>query len=361
MDEIEQVPINTHLDCKYLTAYFIYRYDTCDNMHAYLKINKRYGITNQAFLLNLQGEYTRLRAVGYSMETIESFYKVQFCHVKMVKIKGHLRLTFYDKPSWSSTTIYINDIPRFQKRQQHSKYVRIAPNIIYKELQKAKPSNSLLHFVSFDILLEFMGINGFDKPLSSSTVRSFVDIVKIDLHVFVQDNDNVYPYFVPAVRKFKSKPSINILIEDEEDFGNIRLICNDEFIPQKYICNQVKKCTYSTKNYFDYKKHISKCSFISVQRVYAKQQSYGLGDSPVQQLVNMGYLPFEALSFRVNHYSAFDIETVETKIDEHAGQSTLINGHHLLVSIALGSTSTETVCFVRKDSSHQAAVDVITK
>ena len=149
------------------------------------------------------------------------------------------------------------------------------------------------------------------------------------------------------------------MIEDAEhdEWMNIKLICNPKFIPTIYHCRVTKNCGFFTEHSGNFQQHISRCEEMSKQKIEGKLKPYGVNRNVVEQLVEMGYLPNEACDFRKTFFCAYDIEALEDK--SVVGEMKNVEGIHRIVSISIACNDGHQKCFIRKDSSHEAAVELV--
>ena len=342
---------------RYLIAYLIKLHDHAQDLNSYLQTSKD-GITNSVFIQQFRWLLHSYGSnVQFSAEFISEHFGVKFCHVKFVRN----RLTFYDNPSWAPNIIYINAITRFRGTngtRDRIEYMRLPNEFIYGELAVSKPSKSLLSFRIFADLFQLLCLPMLPFEVRSDNLGQIRDVIYRDLCIYVQEGENIVPHFsIP--RKYKKFPAINILVGDTINFENFQLICNEEFITTVYKCNVTKKCSYQAKTIQLYRKHIRVCEKISTQIIESQLRAYGDGQNVIEQLVIMGYLPEDARQYRISHFTCYDIESLETPLNHKKGEKTMINAVHKLLSIALGSTSTTPKCYVRKDDTHEAAVEMI--
>ena len=74
-------------------------------------------------------------------------------------------------------------------------------------------------------------------------------------------------------------------------------------------------------------------------------------------LADEEFLPPEALDFRKSYIVCYDIESLENK--ENISSLRNVVGIHQIISIAVSTNRGHSKCFIRADSSHQAALDLI--
>ena len=106
-----------------------------------------------------------------------------------------------------------------------------------------------------------------------------------------------------------------------------------------------------------FKNHTAKCAEISKQKIEGKLRPYGLKSNAVKELVSMGYLPGEALNFRKTFFCTFDIESLEDKTQLEGLKN--VEAIHRLASISIACNDGRQDCFVRRNSSHEAAFELV--
>ena len=73
----------------------------------------------------------------------------------------------------------------------------------------------------------------------------------------------------------------------------------------------------------------------------------------MKQLISWGLVPESAINFRKDLIVSYDIESLESK--ENLEGLTNVDAIHKLCSIGVGTNNGDSKCFIREDSSHQAA------
>ena len=109
-------------------AVMIKQFDSGQNLHEYLRVNRR-GINNVNFIHFACVELERfLRSFPYSRENLEQFYKIRFCDVKLSRRAGQdSSLSFVNGAKWGQDVIFINRIER-KDRPATVNYVRLEKN-----------------------------------------------------------------------------------------------------------------------------------------------------------------------------------------------------------------------------------------
>ena len=178
-----------------------------------------------------------------------------------------------------------------------------------------------------------------------------------DLELYEEFGEQIIPIYKTSPR-FASEP-IRILVQshEAEEIADFKLICNQNLIPKQYVCRVSPKCSFLTDRLDNFKRHVAKCEEISQQKIEGKLKPYGISTNVVDQLVQMGYLPGEARNFRKTFFCAFDIESLEDKTQIEGLRN--VEAIHKLASISIACNDGRKACFIRKNSSHEAAINLI--
>ena len=120
-------------------------------------------------------------------------------------------------------------------------------------------------------------------------------------------------------------------------------------------CRKTEKCKYTSTHLPTLRRHELTCC--DVQSTVEKQDHYGDDKTVIHRLVKLGHLPSSALNFRKSFITSYDIESLEdiTACEDIRN----VEAVHRLCSIALSTNRGHSRCFVRSDSSHEAAVQMI--
>ena len=190
-----------------------------------------------------------------------------------------------------------------------------------------------------------------------SNLPSIIRTIGRDIVIYEEFEENLIPVFKPA-QYFTEQP-ITILVDNHEAdrIENFRLISNPDLISKTYTCRVSQNCSYQTSHLGNFKRHVEKCAEISKQKIEGKLKPYGVESNIVTQLVDLGYLPTEAKTFRKTFFCAFDIESLEDKT--HIAEMRNVEGVHKLASISIACNDGRKFCFVRRDSSHEATIELI--
>ena len=85
--------------------YFVSAFASLNGLEA-LEISKQKGITCGKFKTDCASAFEVFRSHHeYSLSSVESFFKLKFCHVRVEKSKIQ---HFQDRPSYGSNIIYVN-------------------------------------------------------------------------------------------------------------------------------------------------------------------------------------------------------------------------------------------------------------
>ena len=122
----------------------------------------------------------------------------------------------------------------------------------------------------------------------------------------------------------------------------------------KFMCKKTKSCTYTTDKLSNIKRHENCCT--DGQKILEKQIAYGSDTSPVKRLIELKHLPSLAANFRKDFFTTFDIECFEDT--ENSSELRNVVAIHKLVSVAISTNKGHSKCFVRKDSSHDAVIEL---
>ena len=180
-------------------------------------------------------------------------------------------------------------------------------------------------------------------------MRRICDFLQYDISLFYEDRP-VYQIKPKHEKKLfialASNPGLNDIITS--------LRVSLELKSKLISCRKTKNCQYTTNILSHLKRHEQKCT--DEQLTVDQQVKYGIDVTPIKKLFEMGYLPEEALEFRKTFFTCYDCETLEDK----TGISDLKNVEaiHRVVSIAVSTNRGHSRCFVRKNSTHEAAVEM---
>ena len=217
----------------------------------------------------------------------------------------------------------------------------------------------MIEFMDFNSILSFLDYLPVSVPFTQQNIPLIVRTLNRDIELFMEIYGNIVPFFQPRQRFPENEP-IRILVSSSDptqEFGKISLITQKEAIVKTYVCKETDKCHMTFRRLDNFKRHCETCRENSQQKIIGKQVSYGKETNCVRILVKMGYLPSEALEFRKTFFCSYDIETLEDKTNIENMKN--VEAIHRLASISVSTTLSRGKVFVRSDSSHLAAKNMV--
>ena len=179
---------------------------------------------------------------------------------------------------------------------------------------------------------------------------------KYRCHIYLYERKNNEILVINRPYKIKYDIKLDLLLTEpfpETINGvieNFLIVNHASLLPQIFLCEKTKGCSYTTPVKQNFEKHQKVCGIFNVKQIICHQKSYGDDKSTLKELVVLKLIPREALSYRNFLLATFDIETIEEKIQgcqPIRGMNTEANLK--LLSIAVGSNIPETnsKCWVR--------------
>ena len=145
-----------------------------------------------------------------------------------------------------------------------------------------------------------------------------------------------------------------------EEILCFHVIVAESELPKNFVCSFSDECRATFAKKCDLDEHIKKCPEIQkkLDRVDVVQRTYGDSKDIITRMIDLKFLPDEALEFENSKFACFDIETLEcltgeTDLEDVEG---LVEVAKLnLVSIAVGSNFPDykSKCFVRRTSKYE--------
>ena len=123
------------------------------------------------------------------------------------------------------------------------------------------------------------------------------------------------------------------------------------------VCRKTESCQYIATTMTKLRRHEETCT--DQQAITSQLVHYGDDKTVIKRLVDLNHLPHEALSFRKTFFTTYDIEALEDLVA--AEEMKNVEAIHRIVSIAVSTNHGHSRCFVRQDSSHEAAMQMIEK
>ena len=226
-------------------------------------------------------------------------------------------------------------------------------------MENCQASNALIEFMDFNSMLNYLDYRPLEVPFTQQNLPLIGRTLNRDVQLFMVISENIVPYFQPRQRYPDIDP-IRVIINSSDPtviFTNIKLITQKEAIPKTYVCKESEKCHMTFRRLDNFKRHCETCKENSTQKIIGKQIAYGPETNCVRILVDMGYLPVEALEYRKTFFCTYDIETLEDKSNIEDMRN--VEAIHRLASISVSTTESRGKVFVRSDSSHGAAKKMV--
>ena len=163
--------------------------------------------------------------------------------------------------------------------------------------------------------------------------------------------------FYNVKHKYESTIRIELLQppSNDEIIRNFKL--HFQPFPTKHVCRKTYSCEYIGRDPVTLRRHEKTCT--DEQITISQQIEYGIDRTVIKRLVELGYLPEEALSYRKSFITTFDIESLENL--EAAENLKNVEAVHKIASIAVSTNRGHSKCFIRENSSHNAVVVMIDK
>ena len=232
-------------------------------------------------------------------------------------------------------------------------------SIFRSALENCIPSRSLLEFGDFNSCLRFIDYLPIEVEFKQINIPLICRTLGRDIELFIRIYDNISPLFQPR-RRYPDVPPIQILTQitdPNEIMMNFELILQPDAIQKIYTCQVTEKCKKTFKRLDKFKEHCAVCEQSSTQKINGKQIAYGRETNCLRLLVNLGYLPVEALNFRKEFFCCFDIETLEDRSNLEEMRN--VEAVNRLASISVSTTEDPGKVFVRENSSHEAAKTMV--
>ena len=234
----------------------------------------------------MESERARFLALThYSKSNVECFYKVKFSQVQIkteVKKPGENSshtIHFTDSPNWSTSTIYYE-----VSKGQRFLYVQISKNDIKYNARNVRTfgHNGLLKLPDIQNLAAFHDLATIIlPPFSLTNMSAFRKLFSADIHIYQNDNHQVYPLYKPMLQEFPNAQPISIFLPENDDispnqiFTNFYLVLNPRYFAKEYFCNVTENCKFSTGDHSVFVQHQQCCKTINTQRIVADLKSYG--------------------------------------------------------------------------------------
>ena len=360
-----------------ITAVLLKLADNGTNLRKTLKFKNKIGITCPHFihlLTSASQNFTNQHV--YNIENVESYFNVNICILTKVSYSKNKRtnivqrrISIYRIPSNFDNFIVLIGKSKKDSGITNLRYTRYDQCIIQEALEERHFQSEAMRHIkveSFNAVLSFYKLPKINLLLCEDTVGCIQDVISQNINVYVMENKLMVPVFKPVKQKYVK--TINLLINHADSWVsgnmNMSLIVNDRYITKMYICDQHPKCKFKTERYHNFTRHREKCWNISTQKIVSRQKIYGDNRGDIEQLIELGYLPSEAVTYRQKYIFSFDIECLITDRDPDENeyfQPLTWGGVHHVVSIAIASNIPDfkTKCFRRQSSNASDGVIMV--
>ena len=333
---IEVIPATIDSVNPYITLIMMKQLEDSINLKSYLQI-KNNKIQNKDFIKKCLELQTNLR--DSTKESLEIKYSVKFIHLD---IRCKKIYSFLDPPLWSEEVI-------FAYKRRNLGLAKFSKRTLRDSL---KSSSAKLAFPHIKNLYNF-----YDKIYDETSFKLenfYGHSEKLQVNFIFLDKNLKY-FHNQAIKRYND--TIYIILDKNysmnDEIRNFKILFNLSLLPKNFICEKSNLCSYRTNRSDLSKKHEKTC--VSSQITFEKQLSYGSNQYIVNELINQGFLPREALRYRKTFFCSYDIETIETKNTNIIG----VEAIHKILSISVASNSGRVKCFVRKNDTHESVIELI--
>ena len=157
-----------------------------------------------------------------------------------------------------------------------------------------------------DLLSSALRLYDLDHPMldfSLKNLSKIKSVIKRDIVIFRRGNHHTPLYKV----RQKYDETLNFIIDESSQdtavFKNFEVSFNK--IETIHMCRKTESCNYTTAHLPHLQRHEKNCT--DLQETVTQQVAYGNDKTPIKELVELGYLPEEALLYRKTFFTAFDI------------------------------------------------------
>ena len=220
--------------------------------------------------------------------------------------------------------------------------VLLVVDIAPEELRTVLASLKTIPVPNFKELLRVSDLAPEFQILNWKRLRYIERRFKINLNLYKKDDAN-HTVIVREPLKVDFPKTINIMLSsvpesERQEFENFEIIQDKKLLPQLLVCDVLPDCRFSTYKIYVMERHKKVCAKINVQTQKCKQTAYGDNKTVLSEMVKRGIVPAEALTYRNNKFSTWDIETIEVPIESCAPERGMVTKANLrLLSIAVAS------------------------
>ena len=219
-------------------------------------------------------------------------------------------------------------------------------------------------FGSFLDLSQFLDLEESSYTFSLINLTSIQRQLCLNIEIYHAIEGDVLPYYNPIEKVSPGARIFKIMLRGDEpelneEIRNFTYLFTDVTMKVYFYCKISKNCHYRSSYLQHLKDHESVCEINSKQMISGSQKPYGEDIFILKEIVASGYLPVEAMTFQKTIFSTFDIETYEILKNHSQTENTFYHAIHQLLSIGIGNNQGFSKCWVRKNDTHESAIDLI--
>ena len=201
-----------------------------------------------------------------------------------------------------------------------------------------------------DLFSTACSLLGFDYPMMDLKIDNLSLICsKISCDIVIKNQTKT---LYDVRKKYSRCLWFQVTQNESEVFTNFRVDFKETKIA---MCQKTSSCSYQTKKSSHMKRHEHTCT--DIQTIVEQQVAYGTDQTPILRLIELKLLPMEALSFRKTFFTTYDIESLENS--ENISELKNVVGIQQIVSIAVSTNQNHSRCFIREDSTHESAINLM--
>ena len=239
---------------------------------------------------------------------------------------------------------------RTQKdRPERLMLARIPTDLLYAAILKQKSCR-------IDVFSTVMRLLNLPNPMIDfclGNIQKIKTTIKRDITIYRVGNF-IQPLY-DSIRKKYEKNLFFVVADDEVIFKDFTIHFQD--VRATLICRKTETCQYVARDMPMLRRHEKICT--DQQAITNQLVHYGDDKTIVKRLVDLNHLPQESLNFRKTFITTYDIEALED-LSAAEGMKN-VEAIHRIVSIACSTNKGHSRCFVRQDSSNEAAMQMIEK
>ena len=226
---------------------------------------------------------------------------------------------------------------------------KIPTDLLFAAILKQKSC----HIDVFSSAMRLLNLSNPMLDFSLANIQKIKSSIKRDIVIYRRGNF-IQPLY-DSIRKKYEKCLFFVVTNDDLILKNFEIHFEDVRAP--LICRKTESCQYIASTPQNLRRHERSCT--DQQVMTSQLVHYGDDKTVIKRLVDLNHLPQEALNFRKTFVTAYDIEALEDLVA--AEEMKNVEAIHRIVSIAVSTNQGHSRCFVRQDSSHEAAMQMIEK